>query len=137
MLDVGYERDIIEDFWQSATSKAKLPESETEYCDPRGAMPCSDENLRAFHRFFLRGKALLKHRGVFHGVYTKDVSRQGVGFISPVQLLPKEQVQMRLPGANELSLEVTRCRRVCDNCFDAGAKFVLTRGSRAKSIRYV
>ena len=58
------------------------------------------------------------------GIYTKDVSRQGIGFLSPKQLLPKERIYMRLPGASEVLLEVTRCLRIDDGCFDSGARFV-------------
>jgi hypothetical protein len=124
MLDLSDERNLIADFWESTEAKARLPEAEHEFLAPQGPMPVSPENKRGYHRFFMRGKALLKRRGSFVGIYTKDVSRQGIGFLSPMQLLPKERVRMRLPGASELTLEVTRCRRVNEGCFDSGARFV-------------
>ena len=72
----------------------------------------------------MRGKAVLKRGESLHGTYTKDVSRQGVGFLSPVPLLPKERVKLRV-AATELSLEVTRCRRVDPGCFECGARFAM------------
>ena len=62
------------------------------------------------------------------GTYTKDVSRQGVGFLSArCSLMPKELVKLRLP-TTELSLEVARCRRLDQGCFDCGARFALEPG---------
>jgi hypothetical protein len=126
MLDLSDERNLIDSFWESTKFKATLPEPEKDYFAPQGPMPVSSDSRRVYHRFYLRGKAILNRHGSRIGVFTKDVSRQGIGFLSPVQLLPKERVQMRLPGATELKLVVTRCRRIDQGCFDAGAKFELS-----------
>jgi hypothetical protein len=72
----------------------------------------------------MRGKAVLKRGSTLIGSYTKDVSRQGVAFLTPVPLLPKERVKLQVPSA-ELGLEVTRCRRIEPACFECGARFVL------------
>jgi hypothetical protein len=125
MLDLCYERELIDTAWEATSTKTRLPAAELEFFNSKGPLPISPENKRTFHRFYLRGKALLKRRDTFLGVYTKDVSRRGIGFLSPVQLLPKEQVNLRMPGTKELMLEVTRCRRVDHGCYDAGAKFIL------------
>ena len=88
-------------------------------------MPSLNDSKRSYHRFYLRGRAIVKHKDMLLGAYTKDVSRQGIGFLSPVQLMPMEQIGVQLPNGAEYSLEVTRCRRVDEGCFDCGAKFVL------------
>jgi hypothetical protein len=124
MLDISDERNLINDFWESTSAKVRLPVPEQEYCAQCGAMPRASESKRVYHRYYLRGKALIKRRGVLMGIYTKDVSRHGIGFLAPTQLLPKERIYMRLPGASELLLEVTRCLRIDDGCFDSGARFV-------------
>ena len=90
----------------------------------RGPAPLCAKNQRHFHRYFMRGKAILKRGTTTFGTYTKDVSRQGVGFLSPVQLMPKERVNLRLPVA-ELGLEITRCRRIDEGCFECGGRFAL------------
>jgi hypothetical protein len=59
------------------------------------------------------------------GGYTKDVSRQGIGFLSPVQLMPLEQIEVHLPNGARYRLEVARCQRIEAFCYDCGAKFVL------------
>jgi len=115
----------MEDLWEATPTKVQLPGLAAEqFFDVRGAMPLYHDNRRSYHRYFMRGKAVLKRGKALLGTYTKDVSRQGVGFLSPVQLLPKEKVQLRLP-TTELSLQVARCQRLDQGCFECGAKFVL------------
>ena len=41
--------------------------------------------------------------------------------------MPKELVKLRL-ATTELSLEVARCRRLEQGCFDCGARFALEPG---------
>ena len=128
MLERGHEQKLIEDLWECASAKAQLPDPlSRDFFAQRGAMPVLHENKRAYHRYYMRGKALLKRGTAVLGTYTKDVSRQGVGFLSPVQLMPKERVKLHLPTA-ELSLEVARCRRVDQTCFECGARFALSPG---------
>jgi hypothetical protein len=125
MLATGHEHDLISSSWNTCDRKAKLPaELALRFFQPHGATPLHYDSQRSFHRYFLRGKAVLTRGDERLGSFTKDVSRQGVGFLSPVQLMPLERVKLRFPSA-ELTLEVARCRRVADGCFECGAKFVL------------
>jgi PilZ domain len=128
MLGRDDEQKVIDDLWESAAAKAQLPGAlSRDFFDRRGPMTLHFENKRNYHRYYMRGKALLKRGDVLFGTYTKDVSRQGLGFLSPVQLMPKERVKLQLPTA-ELSLEVARCRRVDNACFECGARFALEPG---------
>ena len=125
MLALSHERDVIAGAWHACEQKALLPrEMALRFMQAHGAMPLHFESQRSFHRFYLRGKAVLKRGDETFGAYSKDVSRQGVGFLSPVQLMPLEQVRLRIPSA-ELCLEVTRCRRITNQCFEVGARFIL------------
>jgi PilZ domain len=115
----------MDDLWQATTAKVELPEPlKQQFFGAHGPGPIFHDNKRSFHRYYMRGKAVLKRGKSLLGTYTKDVSRQGVAFFSPVQLLPKERVKLRVSAA-ELSLEVTRCRRLDPKCFECGAKFAL------------
>jgi hypothetical protein len=95
------------------------------FMEPRGPMPIHYDNQRSYHRHYLRGKALLKQGTTLLGIYAKDVSRKGIGFLSPMQLLPLEQVQMKLPDGTQLNLQITRCHRIEAECYECGAKFIL------------
>jgi hypothetical protein len=128
MLEVGNGQDLMNDLWEATSAKVQLTEPlRRDFFSVKGPTPVFYDNKRTYHRYFMRGKAVLKRGKTMFGTYTKDVSRQGVGFFSPVQLLPKELVKLRLP-TTELSLEVARCRRVDQGCFDCGARFALEPG---------
>ena len=125
MLGQGHGRQLIADLWELTEPKVQLPYPLADgFLESHGPLASFYDDKRAFQRFFLRGKAVLKRRGSMLGAYTKDVSRQGVGFLSPVQLMPREQIQLTLPSA-ELKLEVSRCRRLDKGCFDCGGRFAL------------
>jgi hypothetical protein len=125
VLEVDNGQKMMDELWASTTSKVELRESVARaFLSAHGAGPQYYDNRRSYHRYFMRGKAVLKRGDLLHGTYTKDVSRQGVGFLSPVPLLPKERVKLRV-AATELSLEVTRCRRVDPGCFECGARFAM------------
>jgi hypothetical protein len=128
MLEVDNGQALIDDLWEVTSAKVQLTDPmRKSFFAPKGATPSFYDNKRTYHRYFMRGKAVLKRGKTLLGTYTKDVSRQGVGFLSPVQLLPKELVKLRLP-TTELSLEVARCRRLEHGCFDCGARFALEPG---------
>jgi hypothetical protein len=125
MLDIDNDQTLMDDLWQATTSKVELRDPVRKaFFSAHGAGPIYYDNRRIYHRFFMRGKAVLKRGANMHGTYTKDVSRQGIGFLSPVPLLPKEKIKLRVAAA-ELSLEVTRCRRIDSACFECGARFAL------------
>ena len=125
MLDSSHDQCIIADQWDSVDSRVALPEVMRKgFFRPQGPMPVHRDSRRMHHRFYMRGKALLRRHGITIGAFTKDVSRQGVGFLSPVQLLPLERVELRVPSAT-LTVEVACCRRLEKGCFDCGARFVL------------
>jgi hypothetical protein len=125
MLEVDNGQKLMDDLWDATPTKLELPESvEREFLACHGPEPVRNDNKRAYHRYYLRGKAVLKRGKTLVGIYTKDVSRQGVAFLSPVSLLPKERIKLRVSTA-ELNLEVTRCRRIENAHYECGAKFTL------------
>jgi hypothetical protein len=125
MLEIDDGQRLMDDFWDATSAKTALPDAlKSGFFGVKGPVPLFADNKRCFHRYHMRGKAVLKRGESILGIYTKDVSRQGVAFLSPVALLPKERIKLRVPTA-ELSLEVTRCRRIDPSCFECGAKFTL------------
>lgn len=123
MLDISIQTTLMDRFWKATPSKAELPTDQDEFFSRRGpttACPMSD---RGFQRYYFRGKAILQLGDVCHAVYTNDVSRTGIGLYSPVQLFPCDKVTLVLPTRDEVVLQVTRCRRVADRCYDCGSVF--------------
>jgi hypothetical protein len=125
MLEIDNGQKLMEDLWNSTATKLQLSAAlKEEFFGAHGAGPVYFDNKRTYHRYYMRGKAVLKRGTTIIATYTKDVSRQGVAFLSPVPLMPKERVKLRVPAA-ELGLEVTRCRKIEPGCFECGAKFAL------------
>lgn len=127
MLDVSDEKRVVEELWAAAKIRVKLPMLTAKYFfEPKGPMPCHTNSRRSFHRFYMRSKAVLIQDTTIYGGYTTDVSRQGIGFLSPRELMPKSKWTLKLPGGAEYELIVTRCRRENDNCFACGGRFATT-----------
>ena len=125
MLDISNDEDVMQTAWEKVELKASLPTEMKDFYDQHGAVPARPGCRRAYLRFFLRGKGILQRKGEYIGVLTADASRQGLKFLSPVQLLPKERCRIRLPKTKEFQIEIVRCRRVAEFCYECGAMFVL------------
>ncbi len=125
MLDLSNDQGVMKLAWEKVEQKAQLPEEMSDFFDQYGAVPARPDCRRAYHRFFLRGKGILQRQNTYLGVITADASRQGLRFLSPVQLLPKERCRIRLPKTKEFQIEIVRCRRISDGCYECGAMFVL------------
>lgn len=121
MLDLRNSRELVEYHWQSLEVRAELPCDKDEYWNCSGPMRVQTHSQRRFHRYYLREMGIVHRDGQDLAVYTKDVSRMGVGFYSPIQLFPCDWVQLQLPSKKTLSLQVTRCLRIRDRCFECGS----------------
>ncbi|BBO35205.1 PilZ domain-containing protein [Lacipirellula parvula] len=111
---------------QSLSAQARVELSAEEahaFFSLKGPMGRRDDNRRAFHRFFMRSEAVLLGDGFVYAVYTCDISRQGIGFLSPRQLLPHQKCKLELPNGSRFDVLIKRCRRENDNCFVCGARF--------------
>ena len=125
MLELGNEQSIIDVTWENVALKPRLPEEMADFFDQHGTLSSRPGCRRAYLRFYVRSKAILHRQEACLGVYTADASRQGLCFLSPVQLLPKERCRIRLPKTKEFQIEIVRCRRLGDECYECGAQFVL------------
>src|SRR5436309_720186 len=125
MLDLSDEQSMMKLAWDKVESKPRLPDDMKDFFEQHGAMPPRPGCRRAYHRFYLRGKGILQREETYLGVFTADASRQGLRFLSPVQLFPKERCRIRLPNTKEFQIEIVRCRRIADACYECGAMFVL------------
>ena len=125
MLDISDDQSLMTLAWDKLELKPNLPDEMKDFFDQHGTLQSRPGCRRAYLRFYLRSKAILLRQDACLGVYTADASRQGVCFLSPVQLLPKERCRIRLPKTKEFQIEIVRCRRIADDCYECGAMFVL------------
>jgi hypothetical protein len=111
--------------WAKVEQTTKLPARLEDFFERHGLTPSHSESRRAYHRFFLRSKAIVRRNDTALGVYSVDASRSGICFLSPIEMAINERVTIRLPKTKEFQIEIVRCRPLDDQCFECGAVFVL------------
>jgi len=124
MLDLNDEQIAGDAFWDQVELTARIPVEMTDFFQREGPLPARMKCRRAYPRFYMRGIAILRLDERCLGVYTVDASRSGIRFFSPIQLLPDFRAHLRLPKVQEFQIEVVRCCRLDERCYDCGAIFV-------------
>jgi hypothetical protein len=113
--------------------RIRLSAEEVAGLKRQGPLPTVEGDRRRFVRFACGARgilecqpslpAVLRESGRYL-VLVKNVSRSGVCFLHEQQLLPCERGQLWVEGRFRLSIEVVRCRRLRDGCYEVGARFV-------------
>lgn len=107
----------------------ELPLVWKDYFDEKGELPCYADDARSNQRLRVRTHGILwfesglpfRSRGDRPvGIYTKDFSRQGFGFLTAMQLYPEETVRIALPTF-WLQVRVARVRRITSKCYEVGS----------------
>jgi hypothetical protein len=124
MLDLGNGEKVSDVSWDALELTARIPASMPDFFEKKGPTPTRVGCRRAYRRFYLRGKAILRSDNKVFGVYTVDASRKGIRVLSPIQLLPKLHVWLQLPDVQEFEIEIVRCCRFEERCYDCGAVFI-------------
>jgi hypothetical protein len=123
MLDLIDATTLTEASWQQLPSRAELPCTWQEYMAGAGTVQTSPEDTRKYCRIALRGIAIVFVDEQAYAAYAKDVSKVGMGFYSPVNLLPRTFVRVWVPGRSLLRLRISRCRRLGERSFECGGLF--------------
>lgn len=132
MLDRRHESTQLADWLASRPCRVELPEAWHDFFDRAGAIPSYPGDDRRFPRFYIRGRAAMafidalpgKSRDeVWHGIYTREISRDGLRLLHSEQLFPRERLQIIMPDGQTRVVEVARCRRVQQACYDVHARF--------------
>jgi hypothetical protein len=118
------DRCEIDAIWHRVQQKPRIPDEAIEFFEQSGPANLVFQSQRRFHRYYSRGIAVLNQGGTLLGVYTKDVSRDGIGFLSPIELAPQERLELHIAGVPRRRIEITRCRNLAERCFECGAVFV-------------
>jgi hypothetical protein len=134
MLDVDDE-EAIKRHWASLASRTRLPVTWDRYVRDRPVDRVVCNTRRRFARAAVRSIGILIAGGVAHAVYLKDISRLGIGFYAPLNLLPCKTITLLLPGKKPLQMRTTRCRRLGEQYYECGAKFDLSRQPAAPAHR--
>ncbi|MEM9585897.1 MAG: PilZ domain-containing protein [Planctomycetota bacterium] len=131
MLDIDYS-DQCKRLIRSVPWDIELPSDWENFFQERGetpAWPCDERSHRRLRvrthgvLWFTQGLSFVPRGTDPIGVYTKDFSKQGCGFIAPLQIFPMEEVRIVLP-AFWVTLRVMRARRVANKCFEIGCELI-------------
>ncbi len=126
MLDLDHAPEDVEQLWAQMQLTARLPEEGRVFFSRQGPVPNLPDCRRSYQRYFLRHKGILQYRGEQYGIYFKDMSRTGMALVAPLQLFPKEQVEVWVyPARRKLVLQTTRCHRLGIECYECGMKIVV------------
>jgi hypothetical protein len=125
MTDVVTKTEVVGQCWEALEQKTRLPEAMKDSFEQFGSTPVHPDSRRAYHRFYVRGKAILRWQETLYGVYSADASRKGIRFLTPVEIQPKQRARIRLPNTKEFQIEIVRCHRIDEGCYDCGAVFVI------------
>jgi hypothetical protein len=122
----------------------ELPPSWNDFFDHPESRPLREVPIekRRYARRYLRAYAGLQYRQtapvlrrpmMWHRVYMTNLSQGGILFLHAEQLFPLERMWMILPDPRvrefvpdpeDCIIEVVRCHRIQDHCFEIGARFV-------------
>lgn len=123
MLDLSHETALSEQLWQALESRTLLPESLQGFLQKPSGGAVTASCQRRYARTPLNRIAIALVGDKRHACFAKDLSRMGIGFYSPVNLLPKQALQLWLPNGKTVPLRVTRCRRLAVECYEIGTIF--------------
>ena len=131
MLEVDYSAKFGE-LLSSVSWEIELPIEWSDYFEERGEVASYVEDQRNNQRLKVRTHGLLwfektlpflNRKCDVMGIYTRDFSRHGCGFLTPFQLYPEEQVRIVLPTF-WVNLHVVRARRITSKCYEVGAQLL-------------
>ena len=131
MLEFNYP-ERLESLIQSLNWQISLPDDWSNYFHESGEYAMYANDQRQNRRLKVRTLAVLHYErqlpslpreNTLVGVYTRDFSRRGCGFLCPHQIYPKETVRLILPTF-WIRLEITRARRVGPSCYEIGGELI-------------
>ncbi|TWT32217.1 PilZ domain protein [Posidoniimonas corsicana] len=118
---------MISELWESVVEETQLPPGEeNSYFKRSGIMPTAYDERRRHRRFYYRTPAVLRVgdvEPVLLGAYCRDISRNGMGLLSPRQFLPLQQARLIISESQWYDLRVRWCRRLGEQCYHVGCDF--------------
>jgi hypothetical protein len=142
MLAVDY-RKKLDQLIHSMNWKIEIPDEWAGYFEDTGRPTAFADDQRHNQRLKIRTCGVLWFEKAIPirsrtkepmGIYTRDFSRQGTGFLSSCEIYPEEHVRIVLPTF-WVQLKVARARRLNAKCYEIGA--VLSRQHEPDSDAFV
>jgi hypothetical protein len=112
--------------------RLSISESLMKSLHERRAAPPRLVDSRQFPRRYLVAQAIVEYRDGLpahprqpqrHSVVVADLSRRGLRFLHSEQVFPGELAIIQIASGKQLHIEVVRCRKIADCCYEIGATF--------------
>jgi hypothetical protein len=129
------DKPDVQELIRRLPCSVRLPEDWGDFFDHSGPLPGDFDEQRRFPRFYCRTEGALICRPSLpsvpreqkcHRVFVKDISRSSMGFLHSEQLFPCEHVDVILPDGLKRSLQIVRCHKIGDECYDTAGQFADT-----------
>ena len=113
--------------------RLRVPEVVLKSMQERRAAPPRPVDSRQFPRRYLVAQAIVEYRNGLpahprqpqrHSVLVADLSRRGLRFLHSEQVFPGELAIIQIAAGKQMHIEVARCRKIADCCYEVGAKFI-------------
>jgi hypothetical protein len=109
-------------------------ETDPAFFAKSGPLPTAFEEERRFPRFYYRARlqAAIYPLGASGqppaacSLLARDLSRGGMNLIHSEQVYPGQRIDVALTDGSLRSLEVTWCRRLDNQCYTLGCRFIKT-----------
>lgn len=94
-------------------------------------------DTRQFPRRHVVAQAIVEYRNGLpahprqpqrHKVIVADLSRRGLRFLHCEQAFPGEFAMIQIAAGKQMHVEVARCRKIAESCYEVGAKFTAAVG---------
>jgi hypothetical protein len=128
MLEDDYQRQLSK-LLAACECDVAVPSEWQDRLSRRGLGPAMPSDRRRFVRHTFPCRAILEmrqtlpaipRRHIIKQVVTRDLSREGIGFLASQQLYPGERIALWLPRGKK-NLTVVRCVEHGENCYEVGA----------------
>lgn len=112
--------------------RLRIPEAVMASLRARQGMVPPAGDMRQFPRRQVLSQAVVEYRDglpahprqpLRHKVIVADLSRCGLRFLHSEQLFPGELAIVQIASGKQMCLEVARCRKIADSCYEVGARF--------------
>ena len=112
--------------------RLRVPEAVMKGLRERRDAPPQPGDTRQFPRRHLVASAIIEYRDGLpahprqpqrHNVVVADLSRRGLRFLHSEQFFPGELAIIQIAASKVMHIEVARCRKIADCCFEVGATF--------------
>ena len=130
MLENNYHEQLKK-LISTTECKITLPEKWDRFFEKRDYAQPRQEDCRRYMRRDFRTECILELRQSivtisrqhqYYHVYSKDLSRSGIGILHSQQLFPGERALLWLP-TSRIPVCVVRCYKHNSSCFEIGVKF--------------